>query len=617
MRDQYFGEQSNPVAWCEQKGFSLEPVAKEALSVVASEGNRTDTFGAYLLGYAGMDVILRHPNESQGLSLAYRFVEYLDDHGAAYAGADDRLSKEDFVSNQAAIEEVSRYISGLAADPLRHARTYERQWLAQAQQSWEVAGSVEQAFSFLHENVVLDLPVAHVLDAFLESHVQRVSAWLDDLRYPAFVATTVRMLRSLDVGKTVELLKYLEPIFDEQGKWTGACAARMLMDRFENYCLDSIGQNRRGAIDCIAPEEAPENKRIQEEIGAIVPALSSRSDGKRLLTEWLAHLLDEINRREASQTEISIKAGYAETVRHFAANVFQQVELKNSATLAEIYSLFVGETIAKIESIKPPSWINSLGHRDVFIPLAVAATLHGDKDDREEAYSCLPWFIDVFQYLSANPELMESTIRPGPTLLSVLACPIGYSLDPAKQMEVIWKNASDARLKARFHRSGHPNHVRDLLQVILEIGLTTFRLLVTIPNGTESARKLATVLKTILDEIRYAIPLVFEDFVISCVSDLTMSMSKHGFLNSVSDCAAHFRLYKGDDDVLVGAVVSAVKGGVDTKTVSQAIVDIGINPKQLMEAYRSWHSNKKDDVARQDYLESLALIADFSNAAAS
>jgi hypothetical protein len=598
----------SPLNWCNSRGIVLAP---KFATFLTGEGTTLPPLAAYVIGRAAMASALLEPVGTAGLTLPYRLVEQLDRIGIGFAGANDALRESNIRENVVALDEIDREIALMVKDPTITARSFDREHILGAARMWHEAVGVEQALnSHINEVLVEIFPFAHVLLSIAHTAPDLIAFRLEGLSHPALIRFVIDLAdHPEDQATILKLLEHAPVIFDANGIWMRGCAARLVLDAFESSCLESVGVTLQTRADDKEAAEKAAAAEIQERVVAVAEVLSNRADGPRLAVEWLAHLLNQCVGREL-----------AEPVRGRRTDRFRSLLLLLNAAVArfaseswaeptKVWGLIGGDPAAypKAERPQPPSpgvnWSNGTGKRDAVTPLAIAALLVRAGSAPELRISqFLSWLMSVVNQLAHEPQLLWLSSYSSSILFDVLAWPVSYSDDPAAWLGAAWRNAGEARLRARFYpmhddtlirrfRSGEPDPVVEDMNrcsAIIELGSSILRWTSLRDNREAIAPPLAHLLQDMIDEYRYCFPSLLLGRDSRLVGRLSIDMAVAGLLGQTESISNFILRYAGDDEALVAAAANAAANGVSPEAIAAGMKAAGIDIHSLGDRWLAW-----------------------------
>jgi hypothetical protein len=593
-----------------------------------TEGDHIDVrpLEAYVIGRSAMTSVLADPNRTAGLALSYRLIEYVDQFGVAFAGADDLLAGFDLAAHADARAEIDREIVHLAARPaevVSFDRDKER--FAEMVGQWSRAVGLEQAIDPLFENFLINIPLRHVMLALANSSPQFVAERLDSLGHPALAVAVLANRDHVNFDTLLRLIVHALPAFDAQGNWTRRWTARLLLNTFESRILESADRNIRA--EGSKEVEVPQGRQsIDTKIADLAERLVLRGDGRRLVVEWIAHLINATKLREGRGTRQHQGPDYRLiNLRHLLDSVVSRFAHDHWVAPQEIWQLFggatadfpaeSGETISSDRAL--PAWVDGRGQRDAVSSPAVAIALAMDEQTATvRAPSALPWLRLVCMRIETEPQLHWLGRLPSATLLHILAWPIGRDTDPVAWIGRIWEDAADARLRARFYRfeQDRESGSIDRCAAMAELGHRALLSVFGRSDFAAVARPLAAFLGELVDEIRYGIPPIGNRSWATLEGNLAGALSSLGLLSGSDECRRLFARLEGDDDALAAAAVNAAANGVRRELLAASLKAAGIEPSVLLDRWLAWNERIGGPKLKETpFAVQLAAVADVAS----
>jgi hypothetical protein len=619
----------NPLNWCKSRGIAIAPKFATLLTEVATT---LSPLVAYVLGRAAVATALSEPVGTSGLTLPYRLVERLDRLGIGFAGANDALSESKIRENVVALDEIDREIALMAKDPTITARSFDRDRVRGAARMWHEAVGVEQALSsHFNEFFVEIFPFAHVMLSIAHTAPDLIAFRLEALSHPALIRFVLYLADHEEDHTTIlKLLEHAPVIFDANGMWMRGSAARLVLDAFESFCLKSVGVTLSGAVDKEAAEKAAVAE-LKGRVVAVAEIFSNRADGPRLALEWLAHLLNQCVSRELSEPLRGQRTDRFRSLILILNAAVDRFASESWAEPREVWRHFGADPTAYPSPKQPEtpdplaSWSNGIGQRDAVTPLAVASLLVRAGAAPEPRISeVLPWLVSVLDRLELEPELLRLSWYPSLILFDVLAWPASCSDDPTAWMTTAWRNASEARLRARFNRvddstvvrrfHGKPEPVEQHMNRcsgIVELGSSILRLTSLRENREAIAPPLARLLQDMIDEYRYCFPPILLGRGSRLVGRLSVAMAIAGLLDDAESITRFVSRYVGDDGANVAAASNAAGNGVPPEAIAAGLKAAGIDIRSLRDRWLAWKKNlSHEHVAFSPAVEQLDRICE-------
>jgi hypothetical protein len=622
--------EGNPLNWCNSRGIVLTPKFAALLTEV---GTTLAPLAAYVLGRAAVATALSEPVGTAGLTLPYRLVERLDELGIGFAGANDALRESNIRENVVALEEIDREIALMAKDPTITVRSFDRERVRGAARTWQEAVGVEQALSsHINELFVEIFPFAQVMLSIAHTAPDLIAFRLEALSHPALIRFVLDLAdHAKDQATILKLLEHAPIIFDANGTWMRASAARLVLDAFESSCLESVGVTlQSGADDKEAAEEAAAAE-LQGRVAPVAEILSNRADGPRLAVEWLAHLVNQCVGRERGEPLPGKRTDRFRRLFLILNAAFDRFASDSWSQPTDVWSLFGADPTAypTLKQPEPPtqiaSWSDGIGQRDAVTPLAVASLLVRAGSDPESRISqVLPWLMSVINRLELEPQLLWLSSYPSSILFDILAWPVSCCDDPAAWVAAAWRNASEARLRARFNRvddstvvrrfHGEPEPVAQHMNrcsAIIELGSSILRWTSLRKNRDAIAPPLAYLLQDMIDEYRYCFPPILLGRAARLVGRLSIDMAVAGLLGQAESIKGFVSRYDGDDDALVAAAANAAASGIPPGTIASGMKAAGVDICSLRDRWISWMKKRSHErVAFAPAVEQLERICE-------
>jgi hypothetical protein len=611
--------EDNPINWCSAHHLSLAPILEKYFKIQEiRSGNHGSLppLAAYALGRAVMQDALTSPQGTDGLALPYLLVEDIDELGLGAIGADDELMGSSILENPNAIAEVRQHVASIGTNPVGTS-SLEAEHLKGTVQRWHEANGLEQAVSPQFRLFSIRLPVGHLIRVLARSAPPFAAELLDVLNNPTLLSSIFESSDDDDTKALLELLPFCAPIFDDNTIWTRRCAARLLLDTFENSCLE---YRARTPSDSKAPSiDADIQDQLKRRTSDLAALLLKRADGPRLALEWVAHLVYVLVAREVSLS-FQQKSSDLRTTRisDLLSAAIDQFGSQQWARPWEVWRMFggsenrpnVNQTAQK--DVKLPEWTDLAGRKDSVTPFAVASVLAMAVARVESPQlEALSWLQRLFTSLDNEPQLPWLAQHPNQSLLNWLAWPIAQIDNPTDFIQTTWENARDIRLQSRFYRVGSEKSATACCAAIVELGLAALRWM---SNQTDSnaAKSLATYLQEPIDELRYCMPAMGLHRWSGLVSQLATGFSLIGLLSDSDNCKTFLGRFMGDDDALANAAVHAAASGVSASDLSKNLRAIGVDPVLLRDNWLAWHQNRQRaaDVANSPFVNYLSRIAD-------
>lgn len=603
---------ANPLRWCEAQGVELSEEIQGSLKE-ASDG--VSVLGAYVFGRAAMEASLSEPVGTAGLTLPYRVLEDLEPLGIGFAGADDALLGSNLQANVKALREIDREIARVAENPAAAAKSYDRRELLAAVRIWRDASGLEQAVNTRVYEILVDIfPLSRILVTIAVNAPEIAASRLEALGNPGFVQTVLDQIQHDTL--ILSLLKYAPAVFDSAGKWNRCCVARLLLDAFEAEQLGpvrAVGPDR--AADDVCSDEP--DQELQNNLAALAAVLLKRADGPHLAVEWVAHLLRETVVREPTEMARGKPSKRFRRMVSLLNGVINQFGNEAWAEPILVWNLFGGRPAAFPNGAGPhspddlPAWCDMIGQKDAVATLAVAALLARMRAFSEsQIVELTGWLSAVVSRMEGEPELLWLSSFPSSILLSVLAWVVICTKDPADWLASAWRNADEARLRARFYRTDEGTILRrsrgtvdpvaekmNYCSAIIDLGAYVLRGLTTRDDQESLAPRVARLLQDMIDEFRYCFPPLLLGRDSRLIGALSVGAAVAGILMDPESLASFVARYRGDDDALVAVIANAAANGVPPKTIAVGLASLGIEFRGLPERWIGWKRKQSHEVA--------------------
>ncbi len=597
----------NPTRWCARRRLPLASELETEFAAHLADGGADrplSTLASYVLGRAAMRSAMRSPAGTSGLSLPYRLLWH-PAGDVAFLAADDELAAT-LEGSVEAKGEVNAEAGRLGTHPGSAAHGFDRERTEQAIAAAGRPASLEACAGWRVRDVFVDLPFGRVVRLVGSCDPAWAARLLDIVANPALNAVMLSSSSLLDVSGLARMLAEAATIFTDAGAWNGRTSAWTILVEIEERLVGLLD----GAARFGAPSAGVE-KAVRDAMVEIEAATRARSDGPRLLLEWMAHLLWGnvfLSRPNTGARPAGLPPRHAlldAVAAHFRAGSWSHP--------LRVRALFGGGTAVAIDGRLPagpasslPVWTDWLGKGTSIAPLGVAIQLWDGAASSVEVLS--NWVRDVCAGLENEPMVNVLAQSPTSPAAQHLAWPLAHLPDPAAAFIAMWSDAAWLRTKVRFARLEDASVLTQPAAALVRVGLA----MLSWPDTARISNPgpLATALADAVDELRYGAFEVGLSEWSGLAGALARGMATHGLLDG-NGCSRLLRRYQGDDDSLAAAVVNARDGGVATELIGRALADMGDQGPDLADRWARWN----DRLARDEngkpsrFLELLTEIA--------
>jgi hypothetical protein len=579
----------------------------------------------YVLGRATMESAITEPRGTGGLTLAYNWFEEIDGAYFSYGGADDRLLDSDTLP-EPVLDEMRNEAQRFGKEPQRAAYLFDHARSSEAIRRAAESESLEAAVNRHVTEARVDLPFGRIVLVVSGKWPALGAELLSALANPVLIAAALADRSLIAAELLASLLQHAPPAFDESGSWSGSFVVRLLLHAFEIWCIELIRNEVMGSGDVTKVDVADLSHLVSMEVTEILRVSIERSDGTRLLLEWLAHLvksmLSSLTAPWADRRSNVIRSAPVQALTEAVAAGLRGTPLSEPQS---VWDLFGGSSVVlgvdranpKVSRQDLPRWDDFRGEGDAMVPIAVSVLLARDDGRISDcARQLVTWIRLAFMWLEDEPDLHLHTLveRSSGELQRILAFPLSKVPQPDAALSSLWEDANWRRTRARF---GAPEASAKLIQscaAVVHLGVHLIRWLPAGSDTAQDAKDVASRLADMIDEARYTLPELGLASWSEMVGTLAGAMAVHKLLEDGASCHAFLSRYVGDDDALAAAVVGALANGASRSNLASGLRDNGEDPSDLKERWMRWNDRFARDGqgALSPFASRLAEIANGS-----
>jgi len=611
--------EDNPVAWCSASLAYLPPMMENSLSVVIGKSGVVEhlpPFVRYLLGRASMRCMIGMPSGSAGLALAYGLIWPLTHDGVSAAGADDELAERlaDFPEALAEVKDQARRLEETA---VAKAFDFERDRVSHSIRQAAEPTSLEACSHWQIGQLPLNLDFGRVVQVVGSNDISAAVNLLELIGNPALVAAVLGRFETLSVREKSDLLRSLDPIFGDDGRWTQRTAAWMVLLDLEAR-LSATLEEQNGTVRLGGSRPSIPESVIQDGLESVIEALLSRPDGRRLALEWLAHLLWAVLLSRAQRAVPGEEDFSAfEPRRVLLKAVSSSLAREEWARPVRVWGLFGGSRLVMdidrnhtpIQDLPLvlPVWRDWLGQANTLIPIAVAVQLW--EDTSSSPGWLVPWVRSVCRKLEANSATRQLAEASPSQAAGYLAWPLVHSGQPSERFGELWADANWQLTRARFSPLEEAADRARPCVALIRVGLCMLEW-AKLAQTAGNIEALASSLADAIDQVRYTLPELGVAEWSALSGSLVGAMAANGLLKE-GGCERLLARYQGDDGSLAAAAVNAVANSVPHHEVHQALASLGEDAGELAERWARWNNQFAKDGAGHpsEFLSHLLAIS--------
>jgi hypothetical protein len=610
----------HPAAWCARVSADLPPELAIPLSDSIGSAAPFETLNSlvnYIFGRACMRSVMATPSDTSGLSLAYNLLWPMAyRNGGAYAGADDELLAQLDTATDARAE-VEAEAQRLKQNPVLAAGTLDLDRTRGAIQQASSPKSLETCANWQVRQLPIRLKFGRVVQVIGLSDAAFAIKLLETINNPALVASALSYSGVSDIPAMAHLLNRADQVFDKDNRWTRGTTAWMVLLEIEQRLLTLLEEQIR-AVRLGAPVPPDPEAIIRRQLDAAAEAVLSRSDGPRLVLEWLAHLLWSIliMRAPLPGTDIDDLSSLdpRRVLLNAAGACFTRADWANPI---RIWALFDGSLLVagandsyrlvKEVPLRLPMWHDWLEQENTIVPAALAVLFPGDRA------SSLSWLASWVRLICQNLQglsVVHQLTEPGPSQAARhLAWPLARTGRPSERFAELWSDAGWQLTRARFSKLEDAASTVRPCVALVRIGLYMLEWSKLFNN--DDVRALASLLADAIDEMRYTLHDPVGDQWPTLAGKLAGVMAATGLLKD-GGCERLLARYEGDDDALAAASVNMAANGVPSWQVRQALASIGVDAHELADRWEGWNRRVARDRSGKptDFLKCLQSISE-------
>ena len=592
----------SPVEWCKRRKLPLsDTVAQELGAYTFAHDAKLSDETVYIMGRALMMAALENPSKSQGLTLPLQYIENFGNHGMAWVGAMEWLSRQKGKIEPAVLSAVDAEIRVYAAKPLTRNRLPDNRYIEAGVEHWKSATGIEQALGIGAYSGLVDPPIRPILMTLAKSIPKYVATRLDKLGLPAFVSGALGDRYETDEKVLVELLRFAPPIVTRTRKWTRSVTARLVLDEVEERCIQMLEDRNRQLRVMGKPlvDDSQVKDFVDSVVATFMPTLLKRSDGARLAAEWVAHLIDASIARAkhpAGGRQGDLKLLVTDMLLRAVSRSLAQ---RREFSADRIWTLLGGAAGALVaptsgdwvaigersNSGARAHWLNSRGEVDHISPFMVSVQCASEADQSND--NLVVWAVGLLISLPREPYLSRLGRDFDPSAASYLAWPLGKSANPSALVDAIWGAILETRMFARSKGARDDLESVDSCAavVVVSIGI----LWSSSQNLSVSSRQsLALKIASMLDELRNGMPTIGLAGWDILIGRLASMMASTQLLEDAQTVEGLLSRYIGTDSDLVAAIVNAARTDVIRGNIVSALDAQRLDAKDLAERWALW-----------------------------